>query len=158
MVNDFHGQTEKKMAALEGFLAPIFTKTPHLPENARQTLAKIAPWFALIFGVLGIFGILSAGAIGSMLSLSFLGGGLMQISWAVTVVAGLFASVLELLAYKPLTKREKKRWNYLFYGTVLTTAAAIINLALGYGSDAVGTIIGTVIGLWLLFEVRALYR
>jgi hypothetical protein len=64
---------------------------------------------------------------------------------------------LELLAYQPLTKRAKKGWNYLFYGTVINAAAAILNMALGYGSNATASIVGTIIGLWLLFEVRAQY-
>lgn len=156
MTNDFQAQAEKRMAALEGWLAPIFAKAPHLPPNIRQTLTKIAPWLALIGGILGVLGFLSAGAFGSIVSLSFLGMGMVSITWYVAVLIGLIAAVLDLLAYKPLSKMSKKGWDFLFYGTVLMTASSIIDIAIGYGMT--GNLIGDIVGLWLLFEVREMYR
>lgn len=158
MAQDFHAETVKKMAALERTLEPVFTKAPHLPENVRLGLVSIVPWAALIFGIMGILGLLSAGAFMSVISLSFYSGGITKLSWAIVVLAGLLTALLELLAYKPLTKREKKGWNFLFYGVVLTILAAIIDLIFGYGSGATGSIVGSLIGLWLLFEIRTMYR
>lgn len=157
MTNDFTHEAVKEMAALERWLAPIFAKAPHLPPKAREFLAQVAPWLALIFGVLGLLAMLSMGAIGFLLSLSFMDGGLMSISMLVSFIAGLVGAVLQLMAFKPLSARKKKGWNYIFYGMVLSLAASIVNLLIGYG-DVVGTIIGTLIGFWLLFEVRSLYR
>lgn len=51
-------------------------------------------------------------------------------------------------------RRNFPGWNLIFYGTVITTAASALELAPGYRSSAVGT----VIGLWLLFDVRGLYK
>ncbi|MSR67832.1 hypothetical protein EXS65_03355 [Candidatus Peribacteria bacterium] len=158
MSNDFHATAEKKMTALESWLLPMFSKLPHLPGNAKLTITKIAPWFALIFGALGLLGILSTGAIASILTFSFFGGGLMQISWTISILAAIIAAIFQLLAYQPLTKNQKKGWNYLFYGTVLTAVAALVDLLFGYGSGAVQTIVGSFIGLWLLFEIRSSYR
>lgn len=152
----FQTTTQKHMNALEGWLAPIFAKFPHLPENGRRTLADIAPWLALIFGVLGLLGILSAGSLVSYLSFSFIGMGMLQISMFLSLLAGLIASVLQILAFKPLKARHKKGWSLLFYATVLTTATAILSLLFGYSSF--GGLIGALIGFWLLFEVRGLYQ
>ena len=158
MANDFQATTQKKLAALEGWLAPIFAQAPHLPASFREFLATIAPWLSLIFGILGLIALLSAGVLLSVASLSFMTGGISEVAWVISVLAGLIAAVLQILAFSPLKKRQKKGWNYIFYGTIITTAAAIIEIAIGYGSSAIGTVIGTVIGLWLLFEVRPLYR
>ncbi len=150
-------QAGKHMSALETWMVPLFAKAPHLPESARQTLAKIAPWLALIFGILGLFGILSAGILSSMFAFSFVGMGMVQISMVISLLAGLISSVLEIFAFKPLSARRKKGWNYLFYATVLMAVSALIGAILGY-SGALGNILGILIGFWLLFEVRRLYQ
>lgn len=150
---DMRAAAEAKMGALEKWMAPLFAKLPHLPPNIRESLASIAPWLALIFGILGLVSIASIGGFGLLLSFSILGSGLPML---LAVVVGLLASILDLLAYSPLTKRQKKGWNFLFYGAVLTFAAQLIEIVTYYGSA--GGLIGAVIGFWLLFEVRDLYK
>ncbi|MEI8230210.1 MAG: hypothetical protein WCG83_03650 [Candidatus Peregrinibacteria bacterium] len=155
--SDFHHTAEKKMAALESWMAPLFKQLPHLPHNARETLAKIAPALSLIFGILGLLALLSAGAFATILSVFSLFGGfvLAPLALFISVVTGIIACILEIMAYKPLSIRRKQGWNFLFYGTVLTGAANIVELVFAYGS--LGGIVGSVIGLWLLFEVREMY-
>lgn len=152
----FQATTQKHMNALEGWLAPIFAKFPHIPMGGRQTLTKIAPWLALIFGVLGLLGIVSAGSLMSYLSFSVLGMGMIQITMFISLLAGLIACILEILAFKPLKAMKKKGWDLLFYATVLTTATTILSLLFGYSE--IGSLIGALIGFWLLFEVRGLYQ
>jgi hypothetical protein len=156
-LQDLHRESVKKMAALEGWLEPIFTKAPHLPRNIQETLVQIAPWLALIFGVLGIASILSAGMfMPYVMSFGWVGGGAMKVAMGLGVIATLLASVLSLLAWQPLNARKKLGWDYLFYGTVLTAVSAILNLFFGYAT--VGSVLGAVIGFWLLFEIRSFYR
>lgn len=156
MEQNFQSHTEKKMALLEAQMAPVFAKAPHLPQHVRETLVNIAPWLALVFGILGLFAILSAGTFGSMLSMRFLGMSMMQVPLAIGLLAGLLASLLDLAAYKPLTKREKKGWNYLFYGTVLMLVAMLVNLSFGLAEPT--GLLGELVGFWLLFEVRGFYK
>ena len=151
-----HAETQKHMGALEQWMAPLFAKFPHIPDGGRKTLADIAPWLSLIFGVLGLFAILSAGSLMSYLSFSFIGMGMLQISMFISLLAGLIASVLQILAFKPLKARHKKGWSLLFYATVLTTATTILSLLFGYSS--LSGLVGVLIGFWLLFEVRGLYQ
>lgn len=159
MTDDLQAATTKRMAALERWMAPIFEKAPHLPQNIRQTIVDIAPWLALIFGILAIFGLVSAGMIGSIMSMfSIFSFGFRNISMLISMLAGLGAAVLQLLAYQPLTRKEKKGWNYIFYGTVLSVVAALVNIIVGYGYGAPGHIIGALIGFWLLFEIRGFYH
>jgi hypothetical protein len=158
MSNDFQKEAVKKMAALEHWMAPLFEKAPHIPHGGRETLVKIAPWLALIAGILGLYGLFMVGALGSLLSFSFPGSGLYQASMVVSLVAGLLAAVLNLLAFSPLQKKQKKGWNFLFYGMVITIIAALLNAFVGYGSGLLGTLIGALIGFWLMFEVRSYYH
>lgn len=147
------------MAGLEQWMAPFFAKLPHLPPNARQTIVTIAPMLALIFGILGLFVILTGGVIASLLSIVsivMLADGLRPLLLLIALLAGGIAAALDLLAYKPLAARKKKGWNYLFYGTVLTTCSAILEVVFGAGT--LGSIIGALLGFWLLFEVRGLYQ
>lgn len=153
---DMRAKAEQNMAALENWMAPLFAKTPHLPENARQSIAQVAPWIALIVGILGIAAILSAGGFASMFAFAYVFSGVSYFALYAALIVGLIAAILDLLAFKPLQARQKKGWNFIFYGTVLSAVSAILNLLFGYAS--LGTIIGPLVGFWLLFEIRGLYR
>ena len=147
------------MAALESWLAPLFAKTPHLPDNIRQSLTQIAPWLALVAGILGLLGASALfsmfGFMGSMMSMQYM---MMGSTFPImlALVISLIAAILDLLAFKPLSARQKKGWNLLFYGVVLSAVSFVINLFFGYAT--IGSVIGVLIGLWLLFEIRGLYR
>ena len=147
------------MNALEGWLAPLFAKTPHLPESARQSIVGIAPWLALIAGILGVYGtFVGLRMISFVSSLGYLGmmGGWYPATLLALIAMGL-AAVLDLLAYKPLSAHKKQGWDLLFYGNTLTAFASILTLLFGYGGGY-SWIIGVIIGYWLLFEVRGAYK
>ena len=146
---------EKHTTAIEHWLEPLFQKTPHLPHHLRETIASIAPWLALIGGVFGIVTVWGAGALSILLSFSFFGMG-SEFLWMLALLILLAASILDLLAFSPLRARSKRGWNLLFYGVLLQAVSTVANLLIGYAS--LGGIIGLLIGLWLLFEMRGLYR
>lgn len=154
MTNDFQHEAEKKMHMLEAWLAPIFAKFPHIPQGGREVLVQVVPWFALIFGILGIFALITAGTFLSVLSTTF--GFQYTVPVLISIIAALVASVLQIIAFKPLTKRKKQGWNYLFYGSVLTTVANIIDVVLG--SYVISAVIGAIITFYLLFEIRTMYH
>lgn len=153
-MTDFHSMTEKKMGAIEAMLAPIFAKAPHLPQSAREGIVKVAPWLALVFGILGLLAIPSLGGFGILLSFSFLGGG-SALFLFITVAIAVVTAILDLLAYSPLSQRKKRGWNYVFYGQVLSVVSVLVQFFTGYG--ALGGLVGVIIGFWLLFEVRGMY-
>lgn len=158
--NDMGNQAKEKMAALEGWLAPLFAKFPHLPQSGRDVIVKIAPWLALIFGILGLFGILSL--FGLMQTAAFVS--MMpnvHVGWypaaMITLALGAASAVLELMAFKPLGARKKKGWNLLFYATVISIISSVVGVLFG-DSGVFGAILGAIIGLWLLFEIRGAYK
>jgi hypothetical protein len=149
----------KQMSRLEGFMAPLFAKTPHLPENARKTLVTVVPWLALIFGILGILSIFSAVAALQYL-MAFPMGSMMGGSWypamIVSLLCGLIGAILDLLAFKPLKGHHKKGWNLLFLAATLSSISVIVNFVFGFGG--ILALLGVLIGYWLLFEIRGHYR
>ena len=146
---------QKHAAALEHWLAPLFEKTPHLSHGVRETIASITPWLALIAGILGLLMVWGAGVLGALLSFSVFGMG-SQFLWMLALLVLLASSILDLLAFSPLRSRAKRGWNLAFYGILLNAVSTIVNIVIGYAS--LGGILGLLIGLWLLFEVRGLYR
>ena len=153
---DLHKQSVMKLAALEAWMAPFFAKLPHLPADILETLAKIAPWLALIFGILGIAGILSAGMFAAVMSPAFYAMGMSQVTIVVSLLTGIVACVLDLCAYKPLLARKKMGWNFIFYAQVLSALSLIVGII--FSSVSIMNILGQFIGFWLLFEVRGLYK
>ena len=152
-------QAKANFAALESWLSPLFAKAPHLPPQARAFLVSIAPWLALLGGVLGILGIFPI--IGGMFmatSMPFaqMMGGWYSMMVITTLIMGI-AAVLDLLAVKPLLAHKKSGWNLLFYSATLSVLSSIVSLVFG-SSGFLSGLIGALIGYWLLFEIREMYK
>jgi hypothetical protein len=132
-----------------------FKSLPHLPKGLVEFFVKIAPWLAIIGAVLGLVagplvGIL--GGIGSLFSLSPI-----FLIWTVaTVVFTLLNSVLLFMAFKPLKEREMKGWMLLFWSNIIGIVEGVLGLLINQ-SSIVGTLLGIVIGLYILFEMKPLY-
>lgn len=145
-----------------------------LPKSAREGLVKIAPWLSLLGG---IFGLLSAIGLwqaahrvnelvdyANQLSASF--GGPAQSAdklgaafWLSLVMLVVF-SALAFLAFPGLKNRKKTGWNLMFYSAIANFVYGVISIfysGAGFGSFVM-TALGTVLGLYLLFQVRSYYK
>lgn len=130
----------------------FFKKAPQLPANIREILVKIAPWFALIFGILGV--IAGLGAVG--LSPIALGAGVeasafVLISGILTIVS----SVLMLMAFPKLQKHQYGGWKLIFWSEVVSVIASLLGITMG---SILGAIIGALIGFYLLFQIKSYYK
>lgn len=160
---------------LENTLADAFKTAPKIPENGRKSLVQWMPWIALIFGALQFW---SARAlwrlsdrvddlrfrdeVARQFGLADTTPDLNQFYWLALII--LTASgVILLLAYPGLRDRKKAGWNWIYYGEILTAVYAVISLFFdnyyggGFGRF-IGSAIGVVIGLYLLFQIRDHYR
>lgn len=146
--------------ALESSIAPVFAKAPHLPQGWVKILTDIAPWLSLICGVFGVIGFLGILSAGSMLSsvdyLGVMGGGSYRTLFYVTGIFGLISGVLYLLAFNPLRKMEKKGWDYMFYALILSVISTIVTIII-VGSG-ISSVVGVILGAYILFEVRGMYK
>ncbi len=147
---------QQAMHGLEAWLAPIFEKFPHIPQGGREWIVGVSPYIALVFGILGVISLVSAGGIGVLMSIMTLG---MALPMLIGVIVSLISAVLLLMAYSGRKARAKKGWNLVFYSEVVSVAGGVISaFSMTYGSTIVGTAIGALIGFYILFEIRSFYK
>ncbi len=140
----------------------VFKGLPHLPKGFINFLVSIAPWLT---GLGGIFSIL--GGLGSFTAQESVNrfAGMMEMYGAFTVnpmyyyIAGilsLVAGVLMLAAFNPLRERKLEGWTFLFWINMISITETVVGIAFGV-DGLVGSIIGILIGLYFLFELKPAY-
>lgn len=139
----------------------VFAKAPHLPDGIREFLVTIAPWLS----ILGAF--FAALATLSNIGAVFGSSALMRmyayyataptLYFLVMAVVQAVSAVLLFSAFKPLQERQFKGWAYMFWNMVLSVVSGIFPVLFGYSVSFVGTLIGMVIGFYILYEIRPLY-
>lgn len=147
---------EKSSKDLVGTLENFFKKAPAIPANGREAIAKITPWLALIFGVLGVLGGLAGVGLLTVFSpLALFGGASGIASYGSGVIAAwiwLASSVLLLAAYPGTKARKLSGWNLLFWSEVVNVIGSLI------AGSVVSGIIGGLIGFYLLFQIKSYYK
>lgn len=149
-------------------LAPLFKALPSLPQNAKNVIAKIWPWAALILGVLQLFAVFSLWqavnyvntfatyaneiAVATGQSVNYSIGVLYYIALGVLVLD----AVLLLLAVAPLFAGKRSGWNLLFLSALINLVYGVITVFDGtYGANnLIGAIIGAIVGFYLLYQVK----
>ena len=138
-------------------LKDVYAKAPALPTNARDVLVSIAPWLALIFGVLAILA--GIGGLGiftafSPLAYMYAGAGvstLLLVSAVVAIVEGL----VMVLAFMPLKNRKVRGWNLLVWGEVLAILSSVVTLSVG---SIIWALVGAAIAFYVLFQIEPSYK
>jgi len=130
-----------------------YAKLPPLPTGVKDFLVMVAPWFALIFGVIGVLGSLSAFGLSTVLSpLVALGGGVgVATSLMVVSLIGLVQSVMMLVAFPSLMKRKTFGWSLLFWSEVLAVISSVISFSV------VGVVL-TLVWFYFIFQVKSYYK
>jgi hypothetical protein len=141
-------ENQKKAADLIPMLEKWFKQIPDLPANVREVLVKIVPWLALVFGIIGVF--VGLGALG-LSPVALLGG--LEASFNVLVIGliSIVSSVLMLMAYPKLLKKQYKGWELLFWSEIISVVSAILTFS-------IASILGVVIGIYLLFQIKGYYK
>lgn len=161
------------MDGLEKTLEGIFVKNaPKLPEKGKEILAEWLPWINLVLGVLTLW------AVYALWQWAHLANGLVDyvnqlnqtygINTGVTVhkldgmvwlglIVLAVEALLYLLAFSATRARQKRGWNLMFYALLVNLVYGIVNIFTDYGGlgNFVGYLMGTVVGLWLLFQIRS---
>ncbi len=130
-------------------------RVPALPENIKELLVDFAPWAALLSVVIAIPAVLSILATSSYYGVHgkeeyfFAHWGMRFTLIVVFLVANL---VLRGLSIKGLFAKSIKGWNFLVYSILLYFVYAIFTF------NIVGGTIGTLISLYLIFQIRESYK
>lgn len=149
-------ETKKGMTQLDSAIKPVeewFSKLPPLPANAKELIVSIAPWLALIFGVLGLLGSLAVFGLGTVLApLVAVGGGVAAVGEVtIAVLVGLVSSILAIVAFKPLLDRKVLGWQLMFLGEVISLIGSILTFSLG-------SMLFALIWFYILFQIKSYYK
>lgn len=142
------------LSMLETELGKVFSskKIPALPENVKELIVKLSPWFATISMLMLLPLILAAFGLSAIaLPFSYLGGLHMGFSYTLGLVFSFGMIVLELMAIPGLFKREQKAWRLIFYSTLLSLVQQLLSFNLG------SLVIGGAISFYFLFQVKGKY-
>lgn len=155
----------------------LVTKAPfHLPENFKQGLVKVMPWLVLLAGaltVVGAWGVFQAAtAVDRWATLaneltaaygiaSYNNPVITPLLWLSLTVL-LIEATLYFVSYPSLEKRQKKGWNILFWVALINVVQSIVhNIAYSSAYFNIGSVVmsllGSLVGLYLLFQIRAYY-
>ena len=159
---------------LETSLNDIFVKkAPPLPAGGKKALVEYLPWINLFLGLVTLYTVyvlwhwahwanalvnyansLSAAYGGSPITVNRMGFGI----WLGLLVLAVEA-IVYIAAFPATRDRKKSGWDLMFYAALLNIVYGVVILFSNYGSIStlIGTLIGSAIGLYLLFQIRASY-
>lgn len=162
---------------LEKQLDEVFVKNApfQLPKDVKDWIVKYLPYINLFFGVMSLWAawaVYDAARIANgfveyanELNRAFGTGNEISTSrlslavW-VGVIALVVQGVIWIAAYPGTKARQKSGWNLLFLAVGLNAVYGLVSLFTYYGGigNFLGYIIGTVIGLYFLFQIRSYYN
>jgi len=156
---------------IEGWLKPL----PRIPAKWAKMLADNLWWIVGIGIVLsGIAVLMSISAL--LYGISFISGmsgyGAYLVNtyngwWAAAAVVSLLSLaatvVLMGMAFNHLKVMHKKGWDMLFLASLVTAASSVIVVVLNFTNYIIFvnlfmTLIGTAVGVYLLFEIKSYFK
>lgn len=159
---------------LEASLEGVFKKTPKISDKARNVIVEWAPWADLVIGLFMVWAVYwlwhwahVANALvdyANQLSASLGYGTVASTRMGAMVWVGLVVlaveAVLYLAAFPGLKSRSKGGWNLVFWAAILNAVYGIVALFTDYGGfgNFLGYVIGTLVGLWILFQIKPAYK
>jgi hypothetical protein len=125
---------------------------PGLPDNVKELIVKLSPWFAVISMIMLAPIILAAFGLSAIaLPFSYLGGMHYGFGYTIGLIFSFGMIVLQLMAIPGLFKRQEKAWRLMFYSSVLSLVQQLFSFNLG------GMVIGAIISFYFLFQVKSKY-
>jgi lysylphosphatidylglycerol synthetase-like protein (DUF2156 family) len=132
-------------------------KSPAMPDNIKDIIVSFAPYLAIIGIVLSLPALLALFGIGALMGpfTAFLGASYMMsygLGYYIGVVGLIISAVLDALAVGGLFKRSLKAWRLMYYSALVSFVASILQ------GSFVSALIGVLIGMYVLFQVKNKYK
>lgn len=129
----------------------LVKKAPfQIPANGREWIVKFGPWITVVLLILTLPPLLFVLGIGTLL-IPFGGPAYATGFTYLTIV--LIAQIGLMIAALPgLFARRMSGWRLMFYSQLLGFAFSLLSGAI------LSSLIGVLIGMYILFQVRPLYR
>jgi hypothetical protein len=128
----------------------LVKKAPfQLPKEVKEFLVKFGPWIALVWLVLSLPALFVMLGIGT--AFMPFGGAVYSVGFTYVAVVLLAQLLLLALALPGLFKRKMSAWRLMFYSQLIGIVSSLLM------GSIFGAIIGGLIGLYILFQIRPLY-
>ena len=137
---------------LMGFLDfYLVQKAPfQIPDAGREWIVKFGPWITVVLLVLLLPATLFVLGVGT--ALMPYGGVGYAAGFGYAAVFLIINLVLMVVALPGLFARKMFGWNMLFYSRIVSFVSSVLM------GQIVGALLGGLIGLYVLFQVRSLYK
>jgi hypothetical protein len=121
-----------------------------IPDQLKEILVRFGPWIALVLLILSLPVLLLAFGVGTLF-LPFAGGPYARTFGYPTILV-LIEMGLLVAALPGLFARKMSGWTLLFYSQMVSILSSLL-----YGW-VVNALLGGLISLYILFQIRSLYR
>jgi hypothetical protein len=130
----------------------LVKKAPfQIPDAGREFIVKFGPWITLVLMVLTLPFLLILLGLGTLVSP--FGGVSGMASWGLSAILIVIRFALRAAALPGLFARKMFGWRLVFYSVLVGLAESLLSVY-----SIVFGIIGAVIGLYILFQIRPLYH
>lgn len=138
---------------LENWLGEILGNLPNLPLIWRENIAKYGPWATLIILLLALPGVLAVFGLSTyVFSVASRAGYYHRSGFDIFILILVIASLIfEALALPGLFKRLKQGWVFIFYASLI----AIVSNVLSFNF---GSLLGSAISLYIIFQIKSQYK
>lgn len=141
------GQLDK---VLEEYLV---TKAPALPDNIKDLIVKVAPYLTILGAIMTLQALMATWKIyTAAASFPWMAAQVTSTSFYLSVGYSILTAVLQGLAVPGLLARRKQGWTWLYYVVLVNAVYLLLSMNL------VGMVVSTLIGFYLLFQIRPRYR
>ena len=129
----------------------LVEKAPvQLPPGAKEWIVRYGPWITLALIILAIPAVLLALGLGAVM-LPF-GGARFAAGFSYLTVMLIVTLGMRAAALPGLFARRMSGWTMLFYAQIVSFVFSILS------GSIVGGVVGLVLSMYVLFQVRPLYR
>lgn len=139
----------------EAFLDEHMVKNApfHIPAGGKEFIVTVSPYLTIVMAIIAIPVIVAALGITAFLSPFAMMGGYSHfgVLGLLSGILSLIALVLDLSAVKGLFARTHASWRLLYYVSLISLASSLVSF------NIVSGIIGSIIGWYILFQVKSLY-
>ena len=146
---------QSSMDTLETFFDTyLHKKAPfHLPPHVKEIIVKISPYISLVLALIALPIVLAAFGLGlAMTPVFILASASLGLMYYIQVALTGVSLVMDIIAFPGLQKRQISGWKLMYYAALLQAVGNLLSMNL------VGFVIGLVVTMYFLFEIREYYK
>ena len=151
---------KSNLPGLEGFFDTYLNiKAPfQLPAGVKEFIVKYGPWITLVILILAAIVIvplallafgLTAATVPAGVAVGYAGNTVMGM---ISLILALVTLVMEAIAIPKLLKRQLGGWKLVYYASLISALSSLLSL------NIVSLVLGLLIGMYVLFQIRGYYK